>query len=68
MHNTVGDHCDMCAEGFYFNGDEKRRGTPQQCQPCPCPEKSGCAMIEGSDEVVCVNCPEGYAGKFKKID
>jgi len=67
MHNTVGDHCDMCAEGFYFNGDEKRRGTPQQCQPCPCPEKSGCALIEGSDEVVCVNCPEGYAGRQCEI-
>jgi len=63
MHNTIGDHCELCAEGFYFNKDERRRGTPQECQPCPCPDNSGCALIEDTNEVVCVNCPVGYAGK-----
>ena len=32
--NTVGPECAQCAPGYY--GDA-RRGTPQDCRPCPCP-------------------------------
>uniref|UniRef100_H2Z3S5 Laminin subunit gamma-1 n=1 Tax=Ciona savignyi TaxID=51511 RepID=H2Z3S5_CIOSA len=58
-HNTVGKYCELCADGFYFNGDESRRGTPQECQPCPCPDGSACAMMDDGD-VVCTSCPPGH--------
>lgn len=34
LHNTVGLYCDQCAEGFVGNA---RRGTPNDCEACPCP-------------------------------
>jgi len=62
LHNTMGDRCDLCSDGFYFNGEESRRGSPQECQPCPCPENSACALMHDGS-VVCTNCPPGHAGR-----
>nr|CAB3263374.1 laminin subunit gamma-1-like [Phallusia mammillata] len=62
-HNTMGDHCELCAEGYYFNGEESRRGTPHECQSCPCPPNhSACALMDDGS-VVCTSCPPGHAGK-----
>ena len=60
----MGEHCELCEDGFYFSGDESRRGTPQECQPCPCPEQSSCVLINDGG-VVCTNCPPGHAGMDK---
>ena len=34
VHNTTGDHCDQCIEGYY--GDATR-GSSLDCMICPCP-------------------------------
>ena len=65
-HNTVGDTCDTCADGYY--GDA-RAATPDDCQPCPCPQVSmddgstrlGRCYMSGST-AVCTECPAGRTG------
>lgn len=59
-NNTGGDHCEVCADGFY--------GTPSHgsCHACPCPETrknfaKGC-IVRG-DEVSCI-CKPGYTGRL----
>ena len=34
QHNTKGDKCDKCADGYY--GDPTT-GSPNACQKCACP-------------------------------
>ncbi|KAL2101852.1 hypothetical protein ACEWY4_003613 [Coilia grayii] len=60
-HNTAGDRCEHCAEGYYGNAAERT------CRLCPCPFSVpsnsfalGC-MLVGSSEFECV-CKPGYAG------
>ncbi|XP_051697393.2 laminin subunit gamma-1 isoform X1 [Oryctolagus cuniculus] len=58
--NTAGPHCERCGDGFY--GDSTA-GTSADCQPCPCPGSSSCAVVPTTKEVVCTNCPTGTTGK-----
>ncbi|KAK1155914.1 laminin subunit gamma-3-like [Acipenser oxyrinchus oxyrinchus] len=57
--NTVGPTCERCADGFYGN---PLLGTSGDCQPCPCPHQSSCAVIPDTGEVVCTDCPPGQRG------
>lgn len=58
--NTAGPHCEKCGDGYY--GDPTS-GTSSDCQPCPCPGGSSCAVVPKTQEVVCTNCPTGTTGQ-----
>uniref|UniRef100_K7G499 Laminin subunit gamma-1 n=1 Tax=Pelodiscus sinensis TaxID=13735 RepID=K7G499_PELSI len=58
--NTAGSHCEKCSDGYY--GDATT-GTSSDCQPCPCPGGTSCAVVPKTKEVVCTNCPAGTTGK-----
>ncbi|XP_075744885.1 terribly reduced optic lobes isoform X25 [Rhipicephalus microplus] len=66
QHNTDGPSCEMCKRGFY--GDA-RRGTPSDCQPCPCPmvdvpgQFSPTCVLEADGQVTCNSCPIGFEGR-----
>lgn len=57
---TAGKACERCLEGYHGNA---LTGTPEDCQPCPCPNQSSCARIESSGQVVCTDCPRGQTGE-----
>jgi len=58
QHNTVGDHCERCMSGYYGSPTD---GTPDDCQPCPCPPGSNCVqLLDG--QIACIDCPAGYTG------
>ena len=70
QHNTDGDHCQVCANGYF--GDAQQ-GTEDDCQQCPCPNGSSCTVIpiQGAGNpvgavdglpVICTDCPEGAQG------
>ena len=62
--NTAGRNCELCKKGFYGN---PTRGTPDDCQPCPCIFANECILIGQS--VKCTDCPEGHIGdKCEKCD
>ena len=63
----MGEHCQLCAPGYYGNAT---KGTPHDCLTCKCPLSipsnnfaAGCKKMEGTDEVKCFNCREGYEGE-----
>uniref|UniRef100_A0A7N6B8L0 Laminin, gamma 3 n=1 Tax=Anabas testudineus TaxID=64144 RepID=A0A7N6B8L0_ANATE len=56
---TTGMTCEHCLDGYYGNA---LIGTPADCQPCPCPDRSSCAQIVETGQVVCTNCPTGQTG------
>lgn len=64
--NTAGSHCEKCSDGYY--GDATA-GTASDCQPCPCPGSSSCAIVPRTKEVVCTSCQAGTTGVFlhKKV-
>lgn len=65
QHNTIGDHCDMCVEGYYGNATF---GTPYDCMICACPLPIdsnnfafGCDVSPDGYSISC-DCKPGYTG------
>lgn len=58
---TAGLTCEHCLDGYYGNA---LIGTPGDCQPCPCPDRTSCAQIAETGQVVCTNCPTGQTGEM----
>uniref|UniRef100_UPI0037E9A314 laminin subunit gamma-3 n=1 Tax=Semicossyphus pulcher TaxID=241346 RepID=UPI0037E9A314 len=56
---TTGMTCEHCLDGYYGNA---LIGTRGDCQPCPCPDRTSCAQIVQTGQVVCTNCPAGQTG------
>ncbi|XP_063686656.1 laminin subunit gamma-1-like isoform X2 [Bolinopsis microptera] len=62
QHNTAGDSCEVCEDGYYGNPGY---GNPRSCKKCQCPEadrsfSNTCEIQDGS--FVCTNCTLGHAG------
>ncbi|XP_014977169.3 laminin subunit alpha-3 [Macaca mulatta] len=57
QHNTAGEHCERCQEGYYGNA------IHGSCRACPCPHTNrfatGC-VVNGGD--VRCSCKAGYTG------
>uniref|UniRef100_A0A8C5CWQ2 Heparan sulfate proteoglycan 2 n=1 Tax=Gadus morhua TaxID=8049 RepID=A0A8C5CWQ2_GADMO len=67
LHNTQGELCEQCATGFY--GDPTV-GTPEDCQPCACPNTDPdnqfsptCESL-GNGGYQCTACQPGYTGQY----
>ncbi|XP_033914651.3 laminin subunit alpha-1-like [Acipenser ruthenus] len=63
--NTAGDHCDLCAPGYYG----KVRGSISDCSLCACPQGntnsfSPTCVLEGVDDFRCNACMPGYEGQY----
>uniref|UniRef100_A0AC35TUM0 Laminin subunit alpha n=1 Tax=Rhabditophanes sp. KR3021 TaxID=114890 RepID=A0AC35TUM0_9BILA len=65
-HNTMGDHCEICDEGFYGNATS---GTEYSCLSCPCPYRQdsvnfaiGCDVQSNGLAEKCY-CRPGYTGE-----
>ncbi|RXN28697.1 laminin subunit gamma-3-like protein [Labeo rohita] len=56
---TAGRHCELCEDGYYGNA---LTGSPGDCLPCPCPDRTTCAQVPETGDVVCTNCPTGQRG------
>ncbi|XP_061424116.1 basement membrane-specific heparan sulfate proteoglycan core protein isoform X6 [Lethenteron reissneri] len=66
QHNTEGARCERCRAGFV--GDATR-GTPADCQPCPCPftgppnQFSQTCFLDSDGRPTCDACAQGYVGR-----
>ncbi|TSP36071.1 Laminin subunit gamma-3 [Bagarius yarrelli] len=56
---TTGPSCERCQDGYYGNA---LTGSPGDCLPCPCPDRTTCAQVPETGELVCTNCPVGQRG------
>ncbi|XP_045637894.1 laminin subunit alpha-1 isoform X1 [Ursus americanus] len=64
-HSTAGDHCNVCAPGYYG----KVTGSPSDCSPCACPRNhpasfSPTCVLEGDADFRCDACVLGYEGQY----
>nr|XP_035961897.1 laminin subunit alpha-1 isoform X1 [Halichoerus grypus] len=64
-HSTAGDHCDVCAPGYYG----KVTGSTGDCSPCACPRSgpasfSPTCVLEGDADFRCDACVLGYEGQY----
>uniref|UniRef100_H2MMH3 Heparan sulfate proteoglycan 2 n=1 Tax=Oryzias latipes TaxID=8090 RepID=H2MMH3_ORYLA len=65
LHNTDGQRCERCQNGYYGN---PLTGDPQACQPCPCPGTtpanfSSTCYMHSDGQPTCDNCPPGFTGR-----
>ncbi|MFT7813885.1 laminin subunit alpha-1-like [Arapaima gigas] len=65
QHNTTGDHCHLCAPGYYG----KVEGSIADCSLCACPHGnknsfSPTCVPEGRDDFRCDACQAGYEGRY----
>ncbi|CAD5215290.1 unnamed protein product [Bursaphelenchus okinawaensis] len=67
QHNTEGDHCELCKEGYSGNATT---GSPHSCLICPCPNAieggnfgKSCSISPTGYLERC-ECKEGYTGQF----
>ncbi|XP_043356008.1 basement membrane-specific heparan sulfate proteoglycan core protein isoform X9 [Dermochelys coriacea] len=64
--NTEGTRCERCQSGYY--GDA-RRGTPADCQPCPChrpyatSQATKTCFLDTDGQPTCNACTTGYVGR-----
>ncbi|XP_040840615.1 laminin subunit alpha-3 isoform X1 [Ochotona curzoniae] len=74
QHNTAGDHCERCKEGYYGNA------VVGACNVCPCPHTNSfatgcvvnggnvrCSCKPGYTGVQCERCAPGYFGNPQKF-
>lgn len=57
-HNTTGQNCERCLDGFYGFATT---GTPDDCRACPCPDGARCVELLNGD-VACFDCPLAQTG------
>ncbi|XP_046324592.1 basement membrane-specific heparan sulfate proteoglycan core protein isoform X2 [Marmota monax] len=66
QHHTVGPRCEQCQPGYY--GDAQR-GTPQDCQPCPCygapaaGQAAHTCFLDTDGHPTCDSCSPGHSGR-----
>ncbi|XP_023679312.1 laminin subunit alpha-1-like isoform X3 [Paramormyrops kingsleyae] len=65
QHNTIGDHCELCAPGYYG----KVEGSVSDCSMCSCPPGnkksfSPTCHLEGMNDYRCDACEKGYKGQY----
>ncbi|XP_069476798.1 laminin subunit alpha-1 isoform X2 [Ambystoma mexicanum] len=63
--HTIGDHCDVCAAGYYGSVT----GSISDCSLCACPHRSPqsfspTCVLEGMADFRCNACLDGYEGQY----
>ncbi|XP_013373113.1 PREDICTED: laminin subunit alpha-1 [Chinchilla lanigera] len=63
--NTAGEHCELCAPGYYG----KVTGAAHDCTPCACPHRhpasfSPTCVLEVEGGFRCNACAVGYEGRY----
>ncbi|XP_069778449.1 laminin subunit alpha-1 isoform X2 [Narcine bancroftii] len=63
--NTAGDHCELCASGYYG----RVNGSINDCSLCACPRPdsgsfSPTCVLEGVNDFRCNACLPGYEGQY----
>ncbi|XP_054439429.1 laminin subunit alpha-3 isoform X2 [Pteronotus mesoamericanus] len=74
QHNTAGEHCERCKEGYYGNAIQG------SCSACPCPHSNSfatgcvvtgrsvqCSCKPGYTGTQCERCAPGYFGNPQKL-